>query len=325
MLDLRRLGHLVALADERHFARAAAQVHLSQPAFSRSIQALESELGQRLFDRDSGDIRPTAAGAFLIERARSLLFDARCLQRDAELFALSELGDASFGAGPFPAATLLPEVLFVMRQRHPHLRLRVDIGAWARLLEQLRAERIEFFVADVRSMPLDATLDIVSVGRQHGGFFVRPRHPLLAQPCTLAQAWSYGVASIQLPAAVKAILGKLLNLPPGQEPGMALECDDLQQLHRLALSTDTVVGSSLAAVQADRPAGRLQLLSVKDLPALYSDMGVVSLRKRSPSATARLAMQLITEAAARLHAQPAEASAAPTARKRRPQRGTGRG
>jgi hypothetical protein len=44
-MDLRRLSHVVALADTLHFARAAEQVHLSQPAFSRSIQAIEDDLG----------------------------------------------------------------------------------------------------------------------------------------------------------------------------------------------------------------------------------------------------------------------------------------
>ena len=61
-MDLRRLNHVVALADTLHFARAAEQVHLSQPAFSRSIQALEYDLFLRLFDRDTGDVRPTTSG-----------------------------------------------------------------------------------------------------------------------------------------------------------------------------------------------------------------------------------------------------------------------
>ena len=56
-MDLRRLSHVVALADTLHFARAAEAAHLSQPAFSRSIQAIESDLRIRLFDRDVGDVR----------------------------------------------------------------------------------------------------------------------------------------------------------------------------------------------------------------------------------------------------------------------------
>ena len=81
-MDLRRLSHVVALADTLHFARAAELVHLSHPAFSRSIQAIEDDLGIRLFDRDVGGVRPTAAGDFVIARGRKLLFEARCLQRD---------------------------------------------------------------------------------------------------------------------------------------------------------------------------------------------------------------------------------------------------
>src|SRR5574337_443604 len=97
MIDLKRLAHVVALADEGHFGRAAERVHLSQPAFSRSIQAIESDLGLRLFDRGTDGAKPTPAGGFLIERARRLLFDARCLQRDAALYRDSKLGDTAFG------------------------------------------------------------------------------------------------------------------------------------------------------------------------------------------------------------------------------------
>ena len=85
-MNLRRLNHVVALADTLHFARAAEAAHLSQPAFSRSIQAIESELGIRLFDRDVGDVRATPAGEFVIERARKLLFEARCLQSATWIF-----------------------------------------------------------------------------------------------------------------------------------------------------------------------------------------------------------------------------------------------
>ena len=317
MMDLKRLAHLVALADERHFARAAERVHLSQPAFSRSIQALERELAQRLFDRDAGEVRPTPAGVFLIERARRLLFDARCLQRDAELYAQSNFGDAALGAGPFPAATLMPHVLPELRRRYPNLRLRVEVGNWTQLLDQLRNERIEFFVADTRGLPQDATLEVQPLGRQQGAFFVRAGHPLAGQPCTLAQTWAFGVASTKLPAAVKAALGQLLKVPPGQEPGFALECDDVPQLRAVALGTDTVLGATRVALRDDVAAGRLMELELSGLPPLFADMGVVSLRNRSPSPLARQAIQLIAEVAEVVNAEPLPKPARSAARRRR--------
>ena len=61
-MDLKRMGHVVALADARHFGRAAEQCHLSQPAFSRSILAAEDELGLLLFNRGTAEVtcRPVA-------------------------------------------------------------------------------------------------------------------------------------------------------------------------------------------------------------------------------------------------------------------------
>ena len=118
-MNLRRLSHVVALAEEQHFARAAARVHLTQPAFSRSIQAIEEELGLRLFDRETGEVRATPAGAFVIERARRLLFDARCLQRDVDLYRDSQIGDIAFGVGPVVAMELMPRVLSELRAAYP--------------------------------------------------------------------------------------------------------------------------------------------------------------------------------------------------------------
>ena len=63
MMDLKRLKHITVLAEERNFSRAAERVNLSQPAFSRSVQAAEAELGLRLFDRGGAQVTCTTAGA----------------------------------------------------------------------------------------------------------------------------------------------------------------------------------------------------------------------------------------------------------------------
>jgi DNA-binding transcriptional LysR family regulator len=299
MLDLRHLRHVVTLDDERHFARAAERVHLSQPAFSRSIQAIERQLELRLFDRDSGEVRPTAAGEFMIARARQLLFDARCLARDAALYRDSQLGDAAFGAGPFPAVTFLPQVLARMKQEHPQVALRVDIDNWSLLLERLHAEDIEFFVSDVRDLPADDdALDVQSLGRQRGGFYVRKGHPLAGRSCGFAKLWSCGVASTRLPRAVQGVFARLLGLPAGAEPRPALECDDVSMLKAVVLATDLVLASTDAAVLADLASGALKPVRVKDLPTVAAEMGVVRLRQRTPSPMAQQVIECIREVAA---------------------------
>ena len=297
-VDLKRLGHLVALADECHFARAAERVHLSQPAFSRSIQAVERDVGMRLFDRETGDVKPTPAGAFLIDRARRLLFDARCLHRDTALYRDSGLGDTAFGAGPFPAATIMPLVALRLRQQYPKVGVRIETSNWELLFERLLAEDIEFFVADVRDLPADPKIEVSSVGRQAAHLFARRGHPLIGRPCTFAQAWQFGLAGVRFPRPMKALVARLAGLPAGAEPALAVECDDVSLLRKLALGTDTVIAAPQAALHDDVLAGSLVALVVNDLPPVYAEMGIVTLINRTPSPMAQRAIACVRDIAA---------------------------
>src|SRR3546814_9310124 len=76
------LVHAKSLADEGSFRVAAAKLGLTQPALTKSIQALEAEVGVRLFDRSRKGIAPTAAGAALLRRAAGLLDGMADLQAD---------------------------------------------------------------------------------------------------------------------------------------------------------------------------------------------------------------------------------------------------
>jgi len=296
-MDLKRLSHLVALAEECHFARAAERVHLSQPAFSRSIQSLEGELGMRLFDRETGDVKPTPAGEFLIGRARRLLFDARNLRRDVDLFRETALGDTAFGAGPYPAATIMPMVVSRLRQAHPGVRLRLEMNNWQLLFERLLAEDIEFLVSDTRDIPPDPNIQVTSIGHQMAHLYVRAGHPLAAKPCSFAQVWSYGLGGTRTPLPIRLLLAKLLALPAGELPVLAVECDDLALLRVLGATTDSVVALPAAACRDEVKGGVLVELKVTDLPDVYSEMGIVTLPNRTPSPMAQRAIACVKEVA----------------------------
>ena len=72
-MDLRQLRYFIALAEHRSFVRAADAMGITQPAFSRSIQGLEQELGCQLVDRGSKDLRPTPEGQVVLQHALSLV------------------------------------------------------------------------------------------------------------------------------------------------------------------------------------------------------------------------------------------------------------
>lgn len=304
-MEIRRLKHLVALADTRNFGRAAAQCHLSQPAFSRSIQAAEDELGLQLFDRGTLEVRCTDAGAFVVERARKLVFDSRCLERDVSLYRERLMGDLALGVSPYPAATLLPQLLVDLRSRFPAVNVRVEVNNATYLAEHLRAEELDFYVADLRNIPETAPdLTIVRIGRLAAGFYVRRGHPLLSTPTVRARALlPYGIASVRIPDQILLGLAPVMGLAEGTRLPLALECDDLHLLKTVAMSSDTVVACADAGTQKEIAAGELVRLDTSDIPTQFSDMGVVSLKGRSYSPMAQYAVDFL----ARLGLQQARA------------------
>jgi DNA-binding transcriptional LysR family regulator len=300
-MDLRRYHHIVALADVRNFRRAAEAVHLSQPAFSRSIQAAEAELGLTLFERGGAEIRCTPAGAFVVERLRRLLRESGRVARDLALYRDKQLGELVFGIGTFAGPTLLPALLRELREAHAGVRIRAEVGNTGLLAQQLKREEIDFFVGDTRVAQADAAFDVKQIGRLSGAFFVRRSHPLAGgADVRLTDIAPFGLATGRLPDELQALLTRSMGLADGEPLPVALECDDTQALKSIMLSTDTVMIGARVLVGSELAAGDVVELAPVDMPAAYSELGVVSLRGRSYSPIALAAVECFERLAARL-------------------------
>jgi DNA-binding transcriptional LysR family regulator len=299
LMDPRRLKHLVALADHKNFGRAADKCHLSQSAFSRSIQAAEDELGLRLFERSTVDVRCTPAGQFVVERARKLLFENNCLERDIRLYREKLMGDLAFGVGPYPAATIVPALLVELRARHPGVNLRVEVNTANHLAEHLRAEELDFYVADLRTVPVAADLFTTQIGFLEAGMYVRPGHPVLSgDAVSVAGLLPYGLASVLVPEAVRLQLGSLAGLPAGTPVQFVLECNDLNLLKTATMASDTVLACPIAGAAREVAEHQLVRVNVAGLPPLGSNLGLVCLKGRSYSPMAQLAVDSFVRLAA---------------------------
>ena len=123
--ELRALGYFVAVAEELHFGRAAARLHISQPSLSVQIRKLEHSLGARLFERTSRHVELTAVGSVLLEEAHKLLVGADRLVAATREAAEGVHGTLVVGFQGNAAAELTPKVLTAYRTRHP--RVQVDM------------------------------------------------------------------------------------------------------------------------------------------------------------------------------------------------------
>lgn len=120
---VKQLRYFVALAEHRHFGRAAAACHVSQSAFSVAIRELETLLGANLVDRTNRKVTITATGREVATRARRFLRDLAALAEVARREDRPLEGPLHFGVIPTIAPFLLPRVLPGVRKAFPELRL----------------------------------------------------------------------------------------------------------------------------------------------------------------------------------------------------------
>lgn len=296
-MDLRKLQHAALLAETRHFARAAERAHLTQSALSRSIQALEAELDLRLFDRSQGGVALTAPGRQLLERARPLLRSARDLAHDMRLLRHAEIGELAVGAGPFPAATLLPHALAGLRATHPGLSVTLQIDHAIALCGLLESERIELFVADTRAAQLPEGLIVRQLATQHGGLFCRAAHPLARRRrLTMSDLARERFASVHLPAQIHDVLRRMLGTRDSVP--WALTCDNVYLLKDLARQSDVILICTQQALADELAAKEFVQLKPSDFRPWPVHVGAVSLRGRTPSPAAELLLGQIAELAA---------------------------
>ena len=150
-MNLRDLRYLVALADLRHFGRAAEACHVSQPTLSTQIRKLEEELGVSLVERAPRHVMLTPAGQDIALRARRVLAEVEQMRETARRTADPEAGSVRLGLFPTLGPYLLPHVVPRIRRRFPRLELLLVEEKTETILHMLRDGKLD---AAVLALPL---------------------------------------------------------------------------------------------------------------------------------------------------------------------------
>lgn len=138
-MEFRQLQTFVAVADLRHFARAADRCSLSQPAVSHQIRLLEEELGAPLFNRAGRTVSLTVAGEVFVEDARRILAAVDRARERVHGISSGALGRARIGATESIGLYLPPDLMERFRAAHRHFGLQFTIGSEIDLLQRVAA------------------------------------------------------------------------------------------------------------------------------------------------------------------------------------------
>ena len=178
-MNLRDLKYLVALADLRHFGKAAEACFVSQPTLSTQIRKLEDELGVALVERAPRKVMLTAVGQDVVQRARRIVADVEQMKEAARRSRDPESGSLRLGVFPTLGPYLLPHVVPQLRERFPQLELLLVEEKSDVLLQSLREGKLD---AALLALPVhDEQLHAEFLFEEPFVFAAPVRHPLAAQ------------------------------------------------------------------------------------------------------------------------------------------------
>lgn len=173
-MNIRDLEYLVALAEHKHFRRAADTCHVSQPTLSGQIRKLEDELGIILLERTSRKVLFTQSGLLLVEQARKILREVKLLKEMASNQGKDMTGPLHIGVIPTVGPYLLPYIIPTLKNEFPELELYLYEGQTHQLLDQLETGQLDCAIlAQVKEteafieVPMYREEMLVAVSAQH--------------------------------------------------------------------------------------------------------------------------------------------------------------
>jgi LysR family hydrogen peroxide-inducible transcriptional activator len=179
MPTLRQFQYLVAVADHRHFGRAAQAAGASQPTLSHQLRALESRLGVTLVERRTHGAELSPIGREIAERARQVLVQVKDIRDLAERASESLAGTLRFGVSPTLGPYLMPPVIAALHRAQPDLRFYMREG-----IPDLQAMELVKGAIDMLLGPLPIegeNLTIEPLFREPLIMVAPPDHPLATQ------------------------------------------------------------------------------------------------------------------------------------------------
>lgn len=145
-MDIRQFRHIAALAEHKHFGRAAEAVGITQAALTQSIQKIEEAYGVLLFERRPGDVTPTAYGEVVVETARATISKVTHMRRQIRLMQKLAAGRLIIGCDPYFAEPVVAPALIRLLRDYPHLEFTLELGGWETLQARLLAREVDVYI-----------------------------------------------------------------------------------------------------------------------------------------------------------------------------------
>jgi LysR family transcriptional activator of glutamate synthase operon len=292
-VELSQLRYLVALAEERHFTRAAAREHIAQPALSQQIRRLEEEVGLALVERTTRRVSITRAGEALVARARRILAELEAADNELQSLRGLHIGHVTVGALHTMGPVDLSLVLALFRQRYPAVELTVREQSSEELAEMLRVDELDLAFLSVTERIESHGLGLHQLISEELVVILPPSHPLSGRRrVRMVELAGEQFIGFREGARLRELLVSA-GRSAGFEPRVTLESNESQRIRRLVARD--MGAAILPRSDAEGPGANVAVATLID-PSLKRDITLAwrEGRRHSPAAAEFLALARVT-------------------------------
>jgi DNA-binding transcriptional LysR family regulator len=303
-LRIRQLFVLVSLYEARNISRTASRLHMTQPALSRWLTELESDIGMTLFERQPRGLVPTIACEQLIVHARRILNEISRTEASIEAILAGGQADLNVGVTLSAAGALLVGAISRFRQTYEQVKIRITDGAVDKLIPLLRDGQLDFVLTAVSPViAAEASFQHEILFAEGTAIVCSPRHPLAKQATVgWADTTPYGWIMPSIDGVACSAITRDLSLAGQPPPKVRIEVLSasstlrlLQDDHLLAILPSRTAQAFLhtrilnilpLAIQQTASIGLLRPLEWAETPVHQAFIQAVNAEVRDPTTPA---------------------------------------
>jgi DNA-binding transcriptional LysR family regulator len=298
MPSVRQFEIFHALAQHRHFGRAAQALGVTQPALTRSLQKLERTLGAALFDRQ--DMSLTVFGEAVLRFAQPAVGGFAELRRELTLLEGGETGGLVVAMGPYPADISGSKAAATLSTAHPKLAITLRVCNWNDAVRDVLQNAVDLALAEVSEAEHNAELETELIRQTRGHFFCSASHPLAQRKrLRLEDLLEFPWVGPSYPARMRSILPKV-DKPFGAfdprydrfSPRILVETFSMAK--DLVLNGDAISAFAPGQLKDELKSGRCVELPV-EVPNLRLHYGFIAKKGRTLSPAAKAFMAIVRD------------------------------
>lgn len=304
MLTLKQLRHAIALEAHGNFHRAAKAEHVSQPALSRSIRALEEQLGVPLFERQGATVSPTLFGTALLARAVKALDETDEIVREIQLLQGLEAGSLHIAMGVYAAEVSAAAAIGELVERYPGIDCRVQLISWKDVAAMVVSRAVDLGIGEISTLEDNSDLEIEPLGRHRLVLFCRRNHPLACrEELSKRDLEEIPTVMVRLPPRAAGLFPGRTRLAPDDGALLpSVEVEDLTTARIVVANSDGFGIATAVQIEHWLRSGELTVLPFHR-PWMELNYGFIHLRNHMLSPAAMAYMQIVRkiEGEVRIH------------------------